>query len=155
RRSGFGFMIPSLPSCRTWEAMNPIAALSISAAAAVLCLAAARPEIASFETGYPATSAGAVVVTKDGRVLWATSVPEGLAKGAFPIMRGELPESRDSGRTWGPPHVLMRGNKETVPSIAELLQLASGRILLVGTRFGNYSMDGDPEKSLNDTFMKV
>lgn len=121
-----------------------------------LNIAAEGPERFSLETGYRSTQAGPVMVTRDGRVLWITGGPSGeVGKGTFQISREELRESRDSGRTWGPPRTLHRGTKEVSTGTSVLLQLASGKLLLIGSHYGGFSKDLDPDKSLDEGFTQV
>jgi hypothetical protein len=130
-----------------------VAGIFISIAPAI---AAEGPERFSLETGYRTTQAGPVMVTRDGRVLWITAGASGeLDQGTFQISREELRESRDSGRTWGPPRAWLWGTKEASLDANALLQLASGKLLLIGSRFGGYSRDSDPDKSLNEGFTQV
>jgi hypothetical protein len=122
---------------------------------AIPSIAAEDLERFSLDTGYQSTITQPLVVTRDGRILWITGAPDSSAKGTFQVTWNEVRESRDSGRTWGPPRILFRGTPEVAIGASEMVRLASGKLLLIGSRFGGYSEDGDPAKSLLVGFSQI
>ena len=108
----------------------------------------------TLETGYRGTSAGPILATRDGRILWLTSGPDGAVPGTFAISRTELRESRDGGLTWSQPRVLLQGDRAALPGAMALLELRSGRLLLLYSLYGGYSRDHDVSKSLNEGYSR-
>ncbi|NLX04682.1 MAG: exo-alpha-sialidase [Phycisphaerae bacterium] len=97
---------------------------------------------------YRTTLAGPIAAADDGRLLWLVSGPVFPRPGIFHLCRAELRESADGGRTWDEGRVLLAGTREYAQIPSAMLRLRSGRILLTFVRFGGFSPDLDPAKSL-------
>lgn len=98
----------------------------------------------ALETGYRSTTAGSLVATADGRVLWITCGPD-FGDDVPWLMRAEIRESADCGRNWGPPLALAPRQG------GSMARLASGALLCIGTWFGGYDPK-HPDKTINEGY---
>lgn len=80
--------------------------------------------------GNPRNSEGAFVPLRDGRLLFAWSCYRGESWQDHAQADIAGCESRDEGRTWGPPRVLVPNEGRCNVMSASLLRLADGRIAL-------------------------
>lgn len=113
-------------------------------------------ELVTLNTGCRFTIGGSLAQASDGRLLLLTCGPEPFTKDAFGIYRLELRESFDVGRSWSTPRILHHGERSAIFLPGSLLQLQSGKWLLVLARYGGYdSLTHDPEKSLLELVTQV
>jgi hypothetical protein len=139
-----------LPRNRMYTQFSWLLGLAFACAGSLF--AESGRSLSTLETGYRGTNAGPVLATRDGRILWLTSGPDGAVPAAFSISRTELRESKDGGRTWSDPRVVLKGTPAALPTAMALLELRSGRLLLLYSLYGGYSRDHDVSKSLNEGY---
>lgn len=134
-----------------------------SIAASPLCLKqgsgavpqAGLMERSSLDLGHRATRSGPVVSLSDGSAIWITTEPEPpyLAKAMWSISRIVMRRSKDGGRSWGEPQVLLNGTREYSLLSHALRLTASGKLLHIFVRYSGYDYEtASPAKSLCEVF---
>ena len=114
-------------------------------------------ERTTLDLGHRGSRAGPVATLADGSLLWVTTEPEPpyLARAMWAISRLTMRRSTDGGRSWGEPHVIMRGTRN-YSLLSHTLRLSqSGALLHIFVRYSGYDYEtASPARSLAEVFVQ-
>ncbi|HLA94906.1 MAG TPA: sialidase family protein [Pyrinomonadaceae bacterium] len=111
----------------------------------------------NLDLGHRATRSGPVAALSDGSLLWVTTEPEApyLSKSMWAISRLAMRRSSDGGKSWSDAQLLAQGTAEYSLLSHALLQLASGVLVHIYSRYSGYDYEtGTPAKSLNQIYVQ-
>ncbi|HTM51204.1 MAG TPA: sialidase family protein [Bryobacteraceae bacterium] len=115
----------------------------------------ASPERVSLDLGHRGSRGGPVATLPDGAMLWVCTEPEApyLAREMWPISRLTMRRSRDGGRSWSDPQVIVRGTRDYSVLSHALRLTRRGTLVHIYVRYSGYDYEtASPAKSLCEAF---